>query len=205
MSKSLLTRRQTEILDFIKHYDQLHGWPPQQVDIMKQFNLSSKATAHQHVETLIKKGYLKRSGHGQISLIRRGRPKNIMKTRSIPLYGNIPASPPTEVYPEDNMIEVPETFLGIGDHFALEVKGDSMMEADINDGDMVFLRRQSTARNGEIIAALIDNCEVTLKEFRRAADMVILQPHNREMDPIVIKDRPFEIQGVMVGLYRKYL
>lgn len=172
---------------------------------MKQFNLSSKATAHQHVETLIKKGYLKRSGHGQISLIRRGRPKNMMKTRSIPLYGNIPASPPTEVYPEENMIEVPESFLGIGDHFALEVKGDSMMEADINDGDMVFLRRQSTARNGEIIAALIDNCEVTLKEFRRASDMVILQPHNREMDPIIIRDRPFEIQGVMVGLYRKYM
>jgi len=205
MAKTLLTRRQSEILDFIKHYDQLHGWPPQQVDIMKQFNLSSKATAHQHVETLIKKGYLRRSGHGQIGLIKSGRKKNPLKTRAIPLYGSIPASPPTEVFPDEQLIEVPESFLGVGDHFALEVKGDSMMEADINDGDMVFLRRQSTARNGEIIAALIDNAEVTLKEFRRTTDFVILQPHNREMDPIVIKDRPFEIQGVMVGLYRKYL
>ncbi|MBF0199403.1 MAG: transcriptional repressor LexA [Planctomycetes bacterium] len=201
-----LTNRQSEIFNFIKRYAAIHGGPPKQVEIKEEFNLSSKATVHQFVKALEKKGYICRNQHGEISLMKRNLEKSeFTKTVRIPLYGMIPASPPTEVYAdEDEMIDVPEPFIGQGEHFALLVQGESMKDADINDGDMVFIKRQSIASNGQIVAALLNHSEVTLKEFRRTEEYIVLHPHNREMNPIVIKDEPFEIQGIMVGLYRRY-
>lgn len=204
MSPKPLTRRQKEILLFIQDFAKKNRDCPTQAQIKTHFNLSSKATVHQHVETLCQKGYLQKNQFGEISLLQQ-KEQAELKIIQIPFFDSIPASPPSEIYPSEETVSVPDCFIGNGDHFALRVKGDSMIEADIDDGDMVFIKKQSIAENGQIVAALINQCEMTLKEFRKTKNGAIhLIPHNKSMEPIIINHDAFEIQGVMVGLYRKF-
>lgn len=201
-----LTNRQAEILSYIEKYYKENKKGPSVSNIMTFFNLFSKSTVHQHLEALVRKKYLKKTLNGSITLYDSNDDmKGHSKMIKIPLYGRIPASPATEVFPEEDFLEIPDYFVGQGDHFALRVKGDSMIDADINEGDLVFIKKQPTARSGQIVAARVNHTEVTLKQLKRKRGKIVLNPFNSSMEPIVIDDENFEIQGVMVGLYRKLM
>jgi repressor LexA len=122
----------------------------------------------------------------------------------IPLHGRIAAGMPIEAFEGDTMLQVPAALLGAGEHYALEVSGDSMVEAGILDGDYALVRRVDTARDGDIVVALIEDSEATLKYFRREGAMVRLDPANRAYDPQRYSPRQVRVQGKLAGLLRRY-
>ena len=122
----------------------------------------------------------------------------------IPLHGRIAAGVPIEAFEQDSMLSVPAALLGSGDHYALEVSGDSMVEAGILDGDYALIRRQDVARDGEIVVALVDESEATLKYFRKEGAMIRLDPANRAYDPQRYAPDQVRVQGKLAGLLRRY-
>lgn len=197
-----LTRRQSETLSFIQQFLGEHGYSPSLREIAQHLGLRSVATAHQHVQALVGKGLVAREWN-------RTRAIDLVddaggRLLRLPLLGAIPASPPAEAYAEqDEQVEVPRSLVGVGEHFGLSVSGDSMIEAGIHDGDIVIVRRQPTANDGDTVAVLLDD-RVTLKRLRRRAGHVLLEPANAAMQPIEVRSGELVIQGVVVALLRKY-
>ena len=200
-----LTPRQAEILAYITEYSEIRGYAPTLQEIGEKFGLSSVATVHKHVSHLVEKGYLLRErrnasrdlevvGHG-------GGPRGMVR---IPLLGTVAAGLPIEALEDQEEINLPEEWLGKGRTFALRVRGDSMIEEQIRDGDTVVVEARETARNGETIIALVDGDSVTVKQYFREGAMVRLQPANPTMEPILVPADRLQIQGVVVGVIRKY-
>lgn len=185
---------------------------PSYQELGEQLGLKSKSTVAYHVGELERSGYLRKDSVGAISWVedteseKRGveEASEALPVQTVPLFGSIPASPPTEVYAHDEQLAVPAPFVGGGGRvFALTVTGDSMIGADIHDGDTVFIRCQEEARDGQIVAAMI-NGETTLKRFRRAGDRVIFNPENPTMGPILTTpEDDVRIIGVLTGFYRQ--
>lgn len=194
----MLTKRQKEVLDFIGEYVDKKGYAPSLADIKKRLKFASVSTAHFHVSKLQGGGYLEKIQHKAraISITRK---EPLIK---IPLLGTIAAGEPIEAIPTHQFIAVPKTKIPRGgDVYALRVVGNSMIDENINDGDIVLVKQQEIAENGQKVVALIDNYEATLKKFYKEKNHIRLQPANKMLEPIIIrKDRDIKIQGIVIDV-----
>ena len=198
-----LTKRQREILDFLNDFIQQHGYAPSLEEIGRRFNLSSLATVHKHLTNLQDKGFIKRAWN-------RSRSVELVPTRmggravELPLLGFVAAGMPIEAVAGNETLAVPEEMVGRRDTYALRVRGSSMIDEQIRDGDFVIVEDRKTAENGEMVIALLGGSDVTLKKFYRENGHVRLQPANPTMTPIVVAAEQVQIQGVVVGVLRRY-
>ncbi len=197
-----ITKRQKQTLDFIKSYKEKKGYAPSLEDIKKHLGLSSVSTAHYHVKSLQNSGYLKKDENLPRAI-------NVYKSEQmiqIPLLGMIAAGGPIEAIEQKEIIAVPRSRLSgtLDKIYALKVIGRSMIDENINDGDIVLVRHQTTALNGEKVVALINNNEVTLKTFFQERGRIRLQPANKKMEPIIIREgnTGFAIQGVILDVIK---
>jgi len=201
-----LTKRQEEILNFIKEYIVAHGYPPTIREICKAMDVSSPATVHAHLNNLEAKGFIKKEDTKNRAielLVPNEFAQKDPEVIEVPLLGKITAGSPIEA------IERPNEFFSLPAYliprnkevFTLLVSGTSMINAGILDGDIVIVEKRNTARNGEIVVAMTDENEVTLKTYYKEKDYFRLQPENDAMDPIIL-DNVF-ILGKAIGLYRK--
>jgi repressor LexA len=195
-----LTKRQKEILDFIREYRDANGISPTQREIRERFELSSFGTVQKHLKRLEEKGALSREWNRSRG-ISPAEPKS--PAREVPLLGAVAAGRPIEPFPDEETIEVPSSLLGRGDHFVLRVRGDSMVEDGIRDGDYVVVSKRSNAQNGQTVVALIRG-EATLKRYYAEGARVRLQPANTAMKPLLVEARDVTVQGVVTGLIRNY-
>jgi repressor LexA len=198
-----LTLKQKQILDFIRAYRQKRGISPTQREICEEFGYSSFGTLQKHIRLLLEKGVLVRDWNKRRSLVLadEDRPAGAVE---IPLAGRIAAGQPIEAEPEGETVAVPDVLTRKGQNYVLRVNGSSMVEDGIHDGDFVVVNRREKASNGEMVAALI-NGEATLKRYYREADgRIRLQPANERMTPIWVQEDDLKVQGIVVGLMRKY-
>jgi repressor LexA len=206
-----LTRRQRQLYEFIGNFVQTHGYSPSFEEIREGLGLNSLATVHKHVTNLEKKGLLHRDANRSRSidlLAPRGKMKQAMAAaasaaNSLPMVGRIAAGRPVETF------ETPETisfsdFTRSKDVFVLQVTGESMQDEHIVDGDYILVERTQVARDGEIVVALVEGAETTLKRIYKEGDHVRLQPSNVTMAPILVPATAVEIQGRVIGVLRKY-
>ena len=201
-----LTKRQKEIFEFIRRYASKYGYPPTVREIGKAVGLHSSSTVHAHLANLEKIGLLRRDPTKPRAIeLLVDRAKKAIKPVGLPLVGNVAAGEP--ILAEENIedyIEVPEAIGGDSGDYILRVKGDSMKDDGILDGDYVVVRQGKTASNGEIVVALIEDSEATLKYFRREGAMVRLDPANRAYDPQRYAPSQVRVQGKLAGLLRRY-
>jgi SOS regulatory protein LexA len=197
-----ITKRQKEALDFIRAYQKDKGYAPSLEEIKKHLGLSSVSTAHHHVKALMAAGYLGKEEN---------QPRAISVYQSeqmiqVPFRGMIAAGKPIEAMEQKESIAVPRGRLprSLENIYALKVMGDSMIDENINDGDVVLVKHQNTAANGEKVVALIGNDEVTLKTFFKEKGHIRLQPANKKMEPIIVRsgNTGFAIQGVVLGIVK---
>ena len=202
-----ITNKQKEVLDYIKLFSAKNKYPPSVREICLGLDTSSPATIHVHIKKLIEKGYLKRSKNSnhQLQILVNNEYENINNDiTNVPLLGKITAGTPIEA------IEMPDEYFALPSYlipqkkevFTLKVDGDSMINAGIFSGDIVIVERCNTAKNGEIVVAMNDDNEVTLKTFYKEKDYIRLQPENDFMNPIILKN--VTILGKAIGLYRKF-
>jgi len=198
-----LTPKQKQILDFIRAYRQKRGLSPTQREICEEFGYSSFGTLQKHIRLLLDKGVLVRDWNKRRSLVLAEEDKRAGAVE-IPLAGRIAAGQPIEAEPEGETVAVPEVLTRKGQNYVLRVNGSSMIDDGIHDGDFVVVNRREKASNGEMVAALL-NGEATLKRFYREADgRIRLQPANERMKPIWVAEGDLKVQGIVVGLMRKY-
>jgi repressor LexA len=198
-----LTKRQREILDYLQEFIQQHGYAPSLEEIGRRFSLSSLATVHKHLTNLEEKGFIRRSWN-------RSRSVELLSARTgnraidLPLLGYVAAGAPIEAVASAETIAVPEDLVGKRDTYVLRVKGDSMIDEQIRDGDFVVVEDRKGADNGEMVIALVGGTDVTLKKFYREHGRIRLQPANPAMQPMLFDPSQVQIQGVVVGVMRKY-
>jgi repressor LexA len=198
-----LTKRQREILDFISEFLQANGYAPSIREIGEHFELSSPATIHAHLENLKAKGMLKNSYNEARSIELMPITVNWSQAIELPLVGLITAGEPIEAIEEHDTIAVPSDFVSDNvNSYVLKVKGQSMIEDGILDGDYVIIERNPSPQNGDVVVALLNNAYATLKKFYRETNRIRLQPANASMKPIYVKD-PL-IQGVVRGVIRRF-
>jgi repressor LexA len=199
-----LTRRQKEILDFLARHIERKGYAPTIEEIGEHFGLSSLATVHKHLTNLQEKGVIRRAWN-------RSRALELVPTEvkvqavELPLLGRVAAGTPIEAIQSSETIFVPEDMVGRGDTYVLQVKGDSMIEEQIRDGDYVIVEDRKSAKDGEMVIALLEGENVTLKKlYRERGGRVRLQPANSRLKPIFVDQGDLRIQGVVIGVLRKY-
>lgn len=198
----MVTKRQREILEFIKAFVERNGYAPSLEEIAQKFSLRSVATVHKHVSNLMERGMLRR-GSGSRSLEVLEQPEK--SVNEIPLLGRVAAGRPIEAVARNETLAVPPALLRSRKKlFALQVAGDSMRDDGIHDGDYVIVEERDDARNGETVIALVDNEEATCKTFFREGARVRLQPANDAYEPMVFAEERVRVQGVVVGLMRYY-
>jgi repressor LexA len=205
-----LTKRQKEVLDFLISFETKHGYAPSFEEIGKGLKLTSLATVHKHITTLERKGFIRR-GYNQsrsIEILQLPKPvkEQVLDRRAqeLPLVGRIAAGRPLEAVEDRETISLGDFARG-GNSFVLQVKGNSMVEDHILDGDYVVCEQTQVANPGEIVVALVGGEEATLKRFyRESAGKIRLQPANSEMHPVVVNAAELKIQGRVIGVLRKY-
>lgn len=230
----MLTRKQLELLDFIKTRMDKDGVPPSFDEMKDALDLRSKSGIHRLITALEERGFIRRLAHRARALEILKLPEAMEKAGfasgftvidgdkperpaqalpvagvyafDLPVMGRIAAGVPIEAIQQiSHHVAVPGSMLsGRGEHYALEVKGDSMIEAGINDGDIVVICQQSTAENGDIVVALVEDAEATLKRFRRRGNMIALEAANPAYETRVFPDHLVKVQGRLVGLIRSY-
>jgi len=207
-----LTKRQKQVMDLIARLVDEHGYSPSYEEIARGLGLASLATVHKHISALEAKSYLRR-GFNQSRSLEIG-PKYVQEMRrnrqeapafpEIPLLGRIAAGMPVEAVEQRSSLNF-QDFVGNPDTFALEVRGDSMIEDHICSGDLILLEKVSEARDGDIVVALVSNSETTLKRFyREGEDKIRLQPANSSLQPIIVPAVDVQIQGRLLAVLRKY-
>ena len=228
----MLTRKQHELICFIADRLNDTGVSPSFEEMKEALDLKSKSGVHRLISALEERGFIRRlanraraleviklperpeakkaaaagakaSGANVVPMTPRA-PQPANDVIEIPLHGRIAAGTPIEALEGATMLPVPAALLGAGEHYALEVAGDSMVEAGILDGDYALIRRAETARDGDIVVALIDEAEATLKFFRKEGAMIRLDPANRSYDPQRYRPDQVRVQGKLAGLLRKY-
>jgi repressor LexA len=233
----MLTRKQLELLTFIKTRTEADGVPPSFDEMKEALDLRSKSGIHRLITALEERGFIRRLAHraraleiiklpeamekpgfkapafapkviqgDRVDPPRGAMPIEAVHAMELPVMGRIAAGVPIEAISEvSHHVAVPGAMLsGRGNHYALEVKGDSMIEAGINDGDIVVIREQTTADNGDIVVALVEDHEATLKRFRRKGNMIALEAANPAYETRVFPDHLVKVQGRLVGLIRNY-
>ena len=198
-----VTRRQKEVLDFLESFVVRNGFSPSFEEIARGLELKSLATVHKHITNLEKKGLLDRvhNRSRSIDLVPAG--SRTRTSERLPLMGRIAAGLPVEASENAESISLHDV-VGNKDVFALEVRGDSMRDEHIISGDYVLVERTPTARQGEIVVALVRGSETTLKRFFQEGSQVRLQPANLEMEPIMVPAAQVAIQGRVLGVLRRY-
>lgn len=194
-----ITPKQKKVLEFVRNYSAKKGFSPSHEEIKRHLRLRSVATIHQHLTALENKGYLQRQ---------KNQPRGVELSRGekmvgVPLLGTIAAGQPIEAIENKETIAVPQSRLPFqnSNYYALRVSGNSMVDENINDNDIVLVKKQNTAENGEKVVALLDNSEATLKKFYRERGHIRLQPANKELEPIIIKNNhEVAIQGVVIAV-----
>lgn len=198
----MLTKRQKQILDFIKTFKKRKGYAPSLEEIKKRFKFASVSTAHHHILKLEKQGFIKKLKNEPraIELVAKKRGEGLVR---IPLVGTIAAGKPIEAVEDPETVKVPKSQLSkSGEHYALKVQGNSMINEGVFDGDIVVIRKQPTAENGETVVALLEDNEVTLKKIYREKNKFRLQPANPNLKPIYAKE--LIVQGKVVSVIRKF-
>ncbi len=214
-----VTKRQKEVLDFVSAYVQHHGYSPSYEEMAEGLDLASVATVHKHVSALEAKEYLKRAPNMSRSLevtakwiqeqnARSGStvlsmPERETRSIEVPLLGRIAAGTPVEAIAGNDTLNFAD-FTGNPGTYALQVRGDSMIEDHICDGDFVLIQKTERVRNSEIVVALVDGMETTLKRYYDEGDQIRLQPANSSMNPIYVNRQNLEIQGRLLAVLRKY-
>lgn len=198
-----ITRRQKEVIDFLSTFTTRNGYSPSYEEIAAGLGLNSLATVHKHVTNLQTKGLLQRAHNRSrsIDVLPQRQPKKT--SDRLPLLGRIAAGQPVEAIEQAESISLGD-IIGNREVFALEVRGDSMRDEHIVSGDYVLVERTRVAREGEIVVALVDGSDATLKRFYREGSMIRLQPSNAEMAPIYAQATAVSIQGKVLGVLRKY-
>jgi repressor LexA len=206
-----LTRRQKEVYDFISGFVDKHGYSPSFEEIAEGLGLSSLATVHKHITNLEEKQLLRRD-YNRSRSIDLLKPKGRMKqslavaaesSLSLPLLGRIAAGRPLEAVENPESISLAD-FTRSKEVYVLQVKGESMQDEHILDGDYVLVEKADSARDGEIVVALVDNSDATLKRIYREGSKVRLQPSNAAMQPIIVPAQSVQVQGRVIGVLRKY-
>jgi repressor LexA len=199
-----VTRRQKEMMDFLDDYIERNGYAPTIEETASHFGLRSLATVHKHLTNLQKKGLIKRDWN-------RSRALELVPTTvkvqavELPLLGRVAAGSPIEAITSSETIFVPEDMVGRQETYVLQVKGDSMIEEQIRDGDYVIVENRQSARDGEMVIALLDGENATLKKlYREGGGRVRLQPANASLSPIYVDQDRLHVQGVVIGVLRKY-
>ena len=230
----MLTKKQLQLLEFIHTRVQKEGVPPSFDEMKEELGLRSKSGIHRLITGLEERGYItrlahraraleitrlpdalaKKSGGFQPRVIEGNRPDSIppaaksvesVGALELPVMGRIAAGVPIAAIQEiSHNVAVPQSMIGQGEHYALEVKGDSMIDAGINDGDIVIIRETKTASNGDIVVALVEDAEATLKKFRRQNGMIALEAANPAYETRILHDHQVKVQGRLVGLIRTY-
>ena len=216
----MLTAKQRELLLFIDDRLKRDGISPSFDEMREALELKSKSGVHRLISALEERGFIRRLPNRARALevmklpetqqsakvvpLRPAAPAPANDTIDLPLHGRIAAGTPIEALQGTETFAVPAALLGPGEHYALEGSGDSMVDEGILDGDFALIRKVDTARDGEIVVALIDNEEATLKTFRREGSMVRLDPANRNYEPQRYEPRRVQIQGRLAGLIRRY-
>jgi repressor LexA len=198
-----LTKRQREILDYLQEFIQQHGYAPSLEEIGRRFSLSSLATVHKHLTNLEEKGFIRRSWNRSRSVELVSAPTG-HRALELPLLGYVAAGAPIEAVASSETIAVPESLAGKRESYVLRVKGDSMIDEQIRDGDYVVVEDRRAADNGEMVIALVGGSDVTLKKLYREHGRVRLQPANPLMQPLILDASQVQVQGVVVGMMRKY-
>jgi repressor LexA len=199
-----LTRRQREVYDLVCAFVRDHGYSPSLEEIGEALGLSSVATVHKHVHHLVEKGYLKKAWNRSRSVEPVGGSGTPSTSCELPLLGIVAAGTPIDVVEQGDRIVVPPEMVGRGDCFVLEVRGDSMIEEHIRDGDHIVVESRAEARDGETVVALVRGSEATLKKFYRRGRTVVLEPANAALRPIEVPAEDVQIRGVVRGLLRRY-
>ena len=199
-----LTKKQKQVYDYICEYIDQNSFSPTQMEIKEHFGFKSLGSVQDYIR------YLKNSGHLQNdpNSVRGLRPTEELSSTEnaieIPLHGKVAAGNPIEAFEGSESIGIPASLLtSSGNHFALTVSGESMIEDGILDGDVIIVKERHTANNGETIIATINN-EATVKRYYKKSNQIELHPANSSMSPIIIRDGDFHIKGILVGLYRSY-
>jgi repressor LexA len=201
-----VTERQRDILNFIREFQSERGVTPTHREICDRFGFSSYGTVYKHLSLLEKKGLIRRDWNQKrgVELVEQPEQREpAAGVRELPLFGSIAAGRPLEVDVSDETISVPEHLTARGENYVLKVRGDSMIDDGIFDGDLVIISRREQAYNGEMVVANVSG-EVTLKRIYREGERVRLQPANATMSPIYAPARDVAVQGVVVGLMRRF-
>jgi repressor LexA len=199
----ILTKRQKQILSFIEESIQKNGYAPSLDEISRHFDLHSISTIHKHLGTLEEKGLIKRHWN-------RARAIEIVAThakpeaRDVPLAGLIAAGEPVEAVRGNELVAVPEDMIGRREVYVLKVRGESMIDEQVRDGDYVIVENRTDPKNGEMVVALLNGENATLKKFYREKNQIRLQPAHPTMKPILVQQDEIVIQGIVVGVMRKY-
>jgi len=200
----LPTRRQKDILEAVRALMAERGTVPTLAEIARRAGLASVSTVHKHLELLEERGLLRRRRKGRrraLELLPRARSGSAVE---VPLLGRIAAGRPIEAIPEERKVALPADLVRGGKTYVLQVTGDSMVQDQILDGDYVVVEDRTTPRNGEVVVALIDGREATLKTFRRDQGRVRLHPANPAMAPLSVRPEALRIQGIVTGVLRRY-
>lgn len=197
------TPRQKQILDFVTRSIDKRGFAPSIQEICDHFDLASTATVHKHLKNLAARGLLNRESHRSRALEIPG--ASTSEAVEIPLLGRVAAGVPIEAISNPDTITVPADWLSRGETFALRVRGDSMIDAHIEDGDIVVVERKEVARDGDTVIALIDDAEATLKIYRTERDgRIRLEPRNETLKPMIFEASRVRIQGTVTGVLRRF-
>ena len=200
-----LTKRQREILTYLDTYSEDKGYAPSFEEIAEHFNYNSLATVHEHLSNLERKGYIKRSYNESraIEIL----PSDAMpRAVELPLMGAVAAGVPIEAIANDETVTVPESLIQRGgNHYVLRVRGSSMIDEQIRDGDFVIVNERKSADNGEMVIAMLHGNSATVKKLYRERDgRIRLQPANETMAPMYVHENDISIQGVVAGVLRRY-
>jgi len=200
-----VTRRQREILDFIAGHLDAKGYAPSFEEIARQFGFHSLATVHEHLTNLERKGYIRRA-HNESRAIEIVPPKGQTGATELPLLGLVAAGEPIEAISGNDTIAVPDELVPRrGRSYVLKVRGDSMIDEHIKDGDFVVVQERNQADSGQTVVALVHGDSATVKRFyREPGGWIRLQPANPTMQPLRVNERDVIVQGVVVGVIRKY-
>jgi repressor LexA len=200
-----LTKKQRQILDYVEEFVESNGYSPSYEEIAEHFGYSSLATVHEHLSNLEQKGFLRKNYNKSRSLeVVRADVQGAIALE-LPLLGNVAAGLPIEAVPQDETIAVPHDMVRRGNNYVLRVKGDSMIDEQIRDGDYIIVNARQTAENGEMVVALVAGESATVKKFyREPGNRIRLQPANPNMQAMYFAAHEVQIQGIVVGVIRKY-
>ncbi len=201
-----LTKRQKQVLDYLTEYISDHGYAPSFEEIAQHFGYTSLATVHEHLSNLERKGYIRKAYNESRSIELVGTPKPDGSGIELPLLGMVAAGLPIEAIEDTETLTVPPDMVRRNRrNFVLKVQGDSMIEESIRDGDFIVVSAQDTAEDGQMVVALVRGESATVKKlYREARGRIRLQPANPTMDPIIEDARDVQIQGIVVGVIRKF-